>query len=172
MQKCGRCKQDKDEDQFAPSYRGKPGTWCRSCVSAYARGDSASAAHEPRTCDGCGEEYVPRQLKQNARFCSRTCKGIHRAVSGRQRELHLRRKYGITPEDYDRMLAEQGGGCAICGRGPSERGKYRQYLHVDHCHETGRVRGLLCDQHNLLLGQWGDDVDQLRRAIEYLTKNA
>jgi hypothetical protein len=66
------------------------------------------------------------------------------------------------------MLVAQGGGCAICGstdtKGPG------QFFAVDHCHETGAVRGLLCLCCNTALGQLGDDVDLLRRAIDYLNR--
>lgn len=59
------------------------------------------------------------------------------------RSLHLFKSYGITLDDYDAMLLAQGGVCAICA-GPG--GKYG--LHVDHCHTTGKVRGLLCTKCN------------------------
>jgi hypothetical protein len=90
--------------------------------------------------------------------------------SGRARDTHLRRKYGITAADYDSILAEQDGGCALCGVKPEDlvAGRYRTHLHVDHCHETGRVRGLLCPEHNLLLGRFGDSPEMFRRVIEYL----
>lgn len=65
------------------------------------------------------------------------------------RERHLRYVYGITTADYDRMLAEQGGCCAICGT--AEVGAARRYFHVDHDHTTGRVRGLLCVKCNTSL---------------------
>jgi hypothetical protein len=93
---------------------------------------------------------------------------LARRESGHTRNGHLLRKYGITVQDYDRMLAAQGGGCAICGKRPDEQTRYRAFLHVDHCHDTGRVRGLLCDQHNLLLGRWEHDPYLLRRAAAYL----
>jgi hypothetical protein len=64
-----------------------------------------------------------------------------------RRTWMLRQKYGITADDYDVMLEAQGGGCAICGRRPGARP-----LHVDHCHETGIVRGILCHQCNWYLG--------------------
>jgi len=82
-----------------------------------------------------------------------------------RRRAHLRREYGITVEEYDEMLAAQGGGCAICG-GPQVK---RQWLAVDHDHATGEVRGLLCDPCNLAVGLFGDDPSTLQRAIDYLT---
>jgi hypothetical protein len=79
------------------------------------------------------------------------------------REGHLRRKFGITQADYDALLERQGGGCAICGKPP---GKIS--LHVDHDHETGEVRGLLCVGCNNALGQFHDDPALLDRAIDYV----
>jgi hypothetical protein len=56
---------------------------------------------------------------------------------------------GVTDAEYDRLLAAQGGGCAICGNPPKTR-----RLHVDHDHKTGRVRGLLCHRCNRALPDW------------------
>lgn len=77
------------------------------------------------------------------------------------------KKYGITKADFDRMLAEQGGGCAICKRTKSVEG-WR--MHVDHCHETGVVRGILCSSCNLGIGKFSDDPDRLEAAAAYLRK--
>lgn len=76
---------------------------------------------------------------------------------------HFQRLYGITEVDYQAISARQGGLCAICGRPDSER-----RLCVDHDHETGRVRGLLCKHCNMAIGQMGDSSESLRRAAEYL----
>lgn len=79
MQRCGRCKTDKPLEQFSPSYRGKTGTWCRSCFANYARGGGeATAAHLSVGCNRCGAQYVPKQLKSNGQFCSRRCKDAAR----------------------------------------------------------------------------------------------
>lgn len=90
--------------------------------------------------------------------------------SGRGREndrrTHLRRKYGITIEHYDEMLASQGGACAICHRSP----RPDISLHVDHCHESGTIRGLICFRCNNALGDFGDDPELLQRAISYLMR--
>lgn len=82
------------------------------------------------------------------------------------RKAQLKRRYGITLEQYDTMLAAQGGHCALCDRTP-EQEKYK-HLNVDHCHATGKIRGLLCTPHNHALGQLGDDEAGLLRAIEYI----
>lgn len=85
----------------------------------------------------------------------------------------LRTTYGITPEQYQEMLAAQNGVCSICKQvEPTEHGRTgTQFrLAVDHCHDTGRVRGLLCQRCNRAIGLLGDSVDLLREAINYLEK--
>ena len=82
----------------------------------------------------------------------------------RERDGHLRRKFGITIEQYEEMLAAQDGRCAIC------RSKARSdiSLHVDHDHKSGRNRGLLCFRCNNVLGDLKDDPDRLLAALSYL----
>ena len=75
----------------------------------------------------------------------------------------IKRNYGLTPEDWENMLSEQGGVCAICGEVQENRS-----LYVDHDHETGKVRGLLCRKCNLFLGLAQDDPNILRSAANYL----
>jgi hypothetical protein len=70
-----------------------------------------------------------------------------------QRERMLKQRYGITLVQYSEMLEKQGRGCAICARKTPGNGKGDRYFDIDHCHETGKVRGLLCRQCNVLLGQ-------------------
>ena len=75
----------------------------------------------------------------------------------------LLRKYKLTPLGYSLRLADQGGVCAVCGE-PPKKGR----LHVDHCHETGKVRGLLCQSCNVALGYAGDNWYQLMRLAAYI----
>ena len=82
----------------------------------------------------------------------------------RMRDYHLDKKYGLTQARYEEMLADQGGGCAICGRPP----RPDIALHVDHDHETGVVRGLTCFRCNNALGDFNDDVRLLDAASAYL----
>jgi len=77
----------------------------------------------------------------------------------------LKRKYGITKEEYTRLLEKQNGTCAIC------HGTQHVRLDVDHCHSTGRVRGLLCRRCNLMIGHGRNDLNILKKAIQYLTEN-
>jgi hypothetical protein len=89
------------------------------------------------------------------------------------RNSNLKKTYGITLDDYNRMLSEQNGLCKICGR-PERRvtrdGKVMN-LHVDHCHSSNKVRGLLCHHCNVALGSFDDSIELLQSAIDYLNKN-
>lgn len=78
---------------------------------------------------------------------------------------HLLNKYDLTPEEYADLLAGQGGACAICGAPPPPHRR----LAVDHCHDTGRVRGLLCGHCNRALGLLGESPDRVLRAHTYLS---
>lgn len=78
---------------------------------------------------------------------------------------NLKAKYGITPAEYTAMAERQKGLCAICAQ--ASVGK-KKYLSVDHCHTTGKVRGLLCDKCNLGIGLIGDTVEQVQRVMDYI----
>lgn len=80
------------------------------------------------------------------------------------RKSHLKRKYGISVEQYDALLAAQDGICALCECPP----RSDISLHVDHDHETGSKRGLLCFRCNNALGDLGDDPDRMVAAAVYL----
>lgn len=83
-----------------------------------------------------------------------------------KRLAQVLRKYGITVDEYRTMLVEQDGGCAIC-EAPIADGRGTR-LHIDHCHESGAARGLLCGSCNLGLGKFRDDPQLLERAALYL----
>lgn len=88
-------------------------------------------------------------------------------VRQHQRRSTMKEMYGITPEDYERMHAEQNGLCKTCGKAPvgdAARGR----LHVDHCHRTGIIRGLLCYRCNLAIGHMLDDPELAVRIAAYL----
>ena len=83
---------------------------------------------------------------------------------GGSRHYHLTKRYGIGADEVATLIARQGGVCAICGRENPE--------HVDHDHVSGRIRGVLCFNCNGGLGQFGDDIERLTQAIEYLRRTA
>lgn len=78
--------------------------------------------------------------------------------------VHLKARYGLTIEQFEGLAAAQGGRCAICRKLPP-KGKR---LHIDHCHETNRIRGLLCIHCNRALGSLGDNPEGVMRAVRYL----
>lgn len=92
-----------------------------------------------------------------------------KAQHPRYREHDKLKKFGITVEDYDKMLERQNGVCAICKRSPHVvlNGAIKR-LAVDHDHITGRVRGLLCDHCNRGMGLLRDSIETLEGAAEYL----
>lgn len=141
MKICTKCHAEKDESDFwIDRRRNRPKSTCKACGPVLAR---EWRARNP------GFEKARYQRERVA-----------------TRERHLVRKYGVTLADYDAMLQAQDGKCAICLS--PESAQYKGVFHVDHCHATGAVRGLLCRGCNHMLGSVGDDPAVLRRAIAYL----
>lgn len=83
------------------------------------------------------------------------------------RDRHLQIKYGMTEEEYAELFKAQGEVCAICKR--PQFGKNR--FPVDHCHKTGKVRGLLCNPCNSGMGRFEDDPQRMREAVRYLEES-
>lgn len=127
------------------------------------------AARPARTCLGCGGPLRPDQRTETL-FCSRKCKDVERRRTGRTSDAGLkyyyRANYGMTRAEIAALLVSQDGKCAICGVG--DAGGRHGNFHVDHDHETGRVRGMLCHSCNIALGHFKDDPSVLQSAIDYL----
>lgn len=83
------------------------------------------------------------------------------------KSYRLKREFGITLEQYNIMFTNQNGKCLICLRHQSE---FKRALAVDHNHETGEIRGLLCHKCNTAIGLLHDNIDILNNAIKYLKK--
>lgn len=84
----------------------------------------------------------------------------------KNRDNNLKKRYKISTQDYEKMFKDQNGVCFICQNPQKDK-----LLAVDHCHTTGKVRGLLCTLCNKGLGCYRDNIDYLTRAIEYLKRN-
>jgi hypothetical protein len=82
--------------------------------------------------------------------------------------LHIKKNYGITPEEHNLMVEKQNNCCAICGKHQNE---IKTPLGVDHDHKTGKIRGLLCHKCNTILGYSNDEIQILLNAINYLNNN-
>lgn len=151
---------------------------CRACGETKPSGEFTDRGHEiRRTCDGCRkaqqrERYASsEEMREKAQAAQRQWyqenrdkdRAYRRSPAGRRSKFkaYLKRHYGMTPEEWDARLIAQSGRCAICSEPMA-------VVHVDHCHEGGHVRGMLCSGCNTGIGLLGDDVDRLRSAIEYL----
>lgn len=131
-----------------------------------------------KQCSKCGvtkqktEFYKESRSKQGVQSMCKLCfKQWQQSDIGRKtaRKAHLAQKYDITLQQYDEMLKEQNNCCVICGIGVENCDKGSgNHLVVDHCHTTNKVRGLLCNPCNLLLGYAKDNVAILQSAINYL----
>lgn len=117
--------------------------------------------------------FYPSQLdkRPNSSWC-KACRAKHYSPVS-QRRADLKRKFGITPEDYTAMHAAQGGVCAICEQPETAlmRGRVMS-LAIDHDHVTGKVRGLLCGNCNRAIGMLADDPERAMALAEYLVAQA
>lgn len=114
-------------------------------------------------CEPCEAQREVDRTYSKRRFGVENYKSQQSAYTRAQR-------YGLTVDDIIQMEEDQGGVCALCGEAETVRGSNGKVksLSVDHCHETGRVRGLLCNNCNRGIGLLGDDPELLRRAAEYV----
>lgn len=130
---------------------------CPPC--ALARRRELNRAKAKRWREANPERNREQQNKSNRK---RLAQPEHRKW---KRENEVRRIYGLTPADFAALLEKQGGVCAICGGPPNGPGRR---LHVDHCHTSKAVRGLLCAKCNTAVGLLDDDPDRLDKAAAYL----
>lgn len=96
------------------------------------------------------------------------CKVCRSTIKKDQYKSRLAGKYGITLQDYNRMIIEQDGRCAIC-LSDDPRGRGGNF-HIDHCHSSNTVRGLLCANCNTAIGLLFENIETLANAIQYLEK--
>lgn len=141
---CSKCKLDRDISCFYKSKSQKGG------YQAY--------------CRKCNLENLNKRYK--------TGDPEYRAM--KSREYLLRNKYGLTQEDFLKMLKKQKGACAICGE--QQKIKYLKKgstgrLVVDHCHKTGKVRELLCAECNFGISKFKDKMSLLMKASMYIMKH-
>jgi hypothetical protein len=142
---CGRCENVKPLSDFSKTLQGRPSLHCTECMEDLRRTAKERSSERQRAYYKANTAKMRERNKRN-----------RKADPGKDR----RRRYRISEEDYQRMVAVQGGRCAACGEAAE--------LFVDHCHSTGIVRGLLCHTCNVGLGQLKDRDDRLVAAIAYI----
>lgn len=144
---CSRCGETKALDEFHVHSQGLGGrqSRCKACTNIERR--DFRALHPERHKELDKARYPDRKRQMRDRF--------------------LRKTYDISIEDYEWMVDQQDGLCAICLKEPV--GEYNlSILHVDHDHQIGFNRSLLCQRCNLAIGQFDEDIEVMQRAINYI----
>jgi len=143
---------------------------------------------DTKRCTVCGEvkprsqfskardgKYGPILRSECKPCCSQRAMQWYRDNPGRtvanKRRFNLEKLYGISLTEYEAMRRRQGGVCAVCGKAPAGKHARDVRLVVDHCHQTGETRGLLCNSCNRAIGLLGDDPILMRKAISYLLRH-
>ena len=130
-----------------------------------------------KICSQCRKEQSPSEFYNSGKYLQAHCKSCGRERSKEyyhknkhkasfkenEKRKQLHKSYGLSLEEYNKRLERQGGVCVICGSKDSHR-----KLSVDHDHETGRIRGLLCSSCNIAIGLLGDNACGVRKALDYL----
>lgn len=123
-----------------------------------------------RRCSACGKVKDKRGFFASTHYHCKKCRLVYQRAnreeaSRRARKHELKRKYGLTLEQYDAMLEAAGGRCECCGK------EWHRKLYVDHCHTTGKVRGLLCATCNVAIGMIETHPD-IMDAFDYLSQRS
>ncbi len=159
-QSCSKCGYTKSTDDFYKKRRQ-----CKSCVIAQTSAYSKRPDIAPsRAANGRLYRRKPAVMA-SARLRSSQA---YRTTKGKRRHIRaqLKHKYGITPEARDTLLVLQDFACAACARAFGDG----VILNIDHCHQTGRIRGLLCRECNVALGLVDDSIDRLTGLVQYLQR--
>ena len=131
---------------------------------------------ELKTCSTCGEEKSIGDFYFQRRVCKPCVREHQRRFRNSQPDYNhtrnLQRRYGLSVDEYQTLLANQNFSCPICEVEISDTIEYKgkRLVAVDHNHETGDVRGILCSMCNLMLGHARENTSILYRAIVYLSE--
>ncbi|WP_405946904.1 endonuclease VII domain-containing protein [Streptomyces prunicolor] len=149
---CPRCNRILPRAAFAKNKAMRDGlqAYCRECSAEYYRQRQEARGKTVRA-----KVPAPRGHKR----CPQCGE-----IKAHSEQSYFKRKYGITLAERGEMIASRMGLCAICSKAPA--------VHVDHCHETGRVRGVTCFNCNSGIGLLRDDPAAVYRAADYLEGNA
>lgn len=176
---CITCGETKPVEMMALR-SGKPRNQCKACKSAHQKDWVAKAPERAARNLERAREWRQNNPERTAEYTRRKnerpgfreqkreyMRDYYASMDdSERRDRHYRRNYGISLAEYDEMLLNQAGGCAICGDKPGET----DVLVVDHCHNTGKVRGLLCSTCNLAIGYLKDSPDNMISAAAYLLR--
>jgi hypothetical protein len=166
MIKCTTCEKFLPKEKFHKKTQNKNGYSykCRRCTSEYGKRNRNSdpnfaEKHKLRGQKWYTENKEDKLLKN---------KEWRENNISKYREINLKSRFGINNTQYEEMLNLQSNSCSICKKHKDE---FTYHLVVDHCHVTGKIRGLLCKKCNLGIGHLNDDITILENSIEYLKKH-
>lgn len=155
--KCPECGEVKTTTDFYLR-NGFPGGYCKPCNRKRAKLSEEKERREKP------EQFAERRRKAVRAYRERHPERVREQVRWNKKKC----KYGVTRERYEQMVADQDGKCAICGVTENRYGDTVRDWDIDHCHDTGEVRGLLCTNCNRGIGYMQHDADRLQAAIGYL----
>lgn len=177
IKKCSKCLEDKEEINFtSQTYKRKDGnitkyytTVCKKCSNKARYTNKTNTPEKLALYKQKANERRRKSYYNNKqRDHDKVKKFIDNLIkNGKFKTIWLKRRYGITIDDYNNMLSTQNYSCGIC---KIPLNTYGRAFGVDHCHTTGKVRGLLCHSCNLSLGGFFDNIIYLKNAINYLEK--
>lgn len=197
MKCCSRCKKRKPKSEFYKNKNSPDGlgAYCKECTRDSSRKWGRVHPKKVAEINGKYRKAHPEKIKERARKYYKAnsekvkessrkwvkanpkkAKEIFRrwgkAHPERMKELvrkhTLKKLYGLTPAEYDRMFKAQGGVCAICG----EPECTQKNLPIDHNHTTGKTRELVCSRCNIAIGMIDDDPVKAQKMAAYLTKHS
>lgn len=166
MKTCTKCNVEKDIDLFPANKRTKDlkCSWCRSCHAEITR------LYRHNNKDKIKQTVKERNQREDVKTKTKAREELNKEKRKLQaRFATIKRKYGITQEEYEFLEKQQNYRCKICG--VFSKDNIHGYLYVDHCHSSNKIRSLLCQKCNSLLGYSKDRIDILEKAIEYLREH-
>ena len=179
---CSKCKECKEYSGFAKNKKSKTGygNWCKACLKSHRDSKKQVSLEEAHlfyqeeivrdtkyTCKKCGttdnaSRFYFKRDNGSVSITTSVCRPCNH-------DLSRYKTYGVTPEEYRSILSSQDGCCKICKISEDDyREKFGKSLAVDHCHNSGKVRVVLCEWCNKGLGHFYDNPALLRAASEYL----
>ena len=169
MKICTKCDIKKSLTEFGKKKEGKNGlaSACKECVSIQRK---QHYQDNKEIINARTSKYYRENKEKHNEASSRYYRKHKEKISGKSRGRWLKDKYDLTEQQYEEMLKNQGGKCKICNS-ENINAKSKGNLVIDHCHKSGKVRGLLCDKCNMGLGTFNDDIQLFKNAIEYLEKS-
>jgi hypothetical protein len=176
---CSHCKIEKSLECFSKCKNSKDGhDWkCKVCHKQWRKENKDYIDSHRKTWNDAHPDIVKkakkRWAKKNHDKILKKNKQIRAEHPEKARKHHLKFAYGLTLDQYNQMLQDQNGLCAICGQPETKIDKQAnrlKVLSVDHNHTTGQIRGLLCDRCNLGIAFFKDNSEILKSASNYLNK--